>query len=66
MFKVNTRFWKERAGCWSRRMGPKVSLLGNGSFLQSQAGRYTLLNDEDDEDNVDFSSELDLLNKMGR
>lgn len=66
MFKVNTRFWQRRAGCWSRKIEPQVSLLGKGDFLQGPAGRLSLLDDEDDEDDVDFGRELDFLEKLGR
>lgn len=66
MFRVNTRFWQSRAGCWSRKVVKPVSLLGNGDFLKASAGRNTLLDDEDDEDDIDFGRELDLLEKMGR
>lgn len=64
MFDINTSFWEDRADCWSIKAGPPVSLCGGGGFLQSQPGRYSMLDDDDDD--VDFSEELDLLEKMGR
>ena len=66
MCRVNTRFWQSRAGCWSRKVVEPVSLLGDGGFLKAEVGRNTLLDDEDDEDDIDFSKELSFLEKMGR